>query len=170
MDLTTVSYPVYKLKKDMPSVIGGLSFYYSEYGEKQKVQIIDDKNLAGETLGKRRTQLYAEGASLFPLKLSFWFLSDLIKASCPKQYWVDSNGKIFKYTKTKMVPLVFRRITNIIPDISCTLVEVEGLPGRYMSLLPPVLEQQYAGLLKLNGGYILYGFFDQKYPDTKRKI
>lgn len=168
MQLKEIVWPVYSLKGHPPIIEEGVSFYTTK--DLKGIEIIDDKSISGDTLAKRRLLLYSQGVKLFIPRYALFFIADLIKFSIGNTWFIDAGGKIFQYKKHKMVPLVFKKITNTIKDIGATIIEVEDIPARFKSLYPPTIEQKYAGLLKINNAYVLYGFFKERYKNTVRKI
>jgi len=166
MNLTQISWPVYRLGTDRPNEEEGVLFYI--YND--KIYIIDDKTLEAESLAGRRLKLLVQGINLYKLKRAFFFLGDFIKVAKAGIWFIDSTGKIFTYTKKDLVPLVCKKITKIIPSVSCALIEVKDIPARFKVLFQPTLEEKYAGLLKLGRGYIFYGFYKEPFKDTVRKI
>lgn len=168
MNLVDVSFPVYRLGRNPPTKNEGVSFYIRG----NKPLIVDDSNISEDTLAKRRLHLsIVEKAPMYRLKQAIFFIADLIKLSGPNQWFIDSKGKVFRYLKTKHVPLVFRKITKVLRQPGCCLVEVQGINGRHMSLFHPLEGQNYAGFLRLSPKtYVLYGFFEEQYKDTRRKI
>ena len=175
MDLSKISFPVYKLGKEAPIEEDGVSFYAKIY-EGDSVRkflplIVDDKNKKGESLARRRLLLKNEDVKLYSLKLAIFFIADLVKLTKGSTWYIDSTGKIFEYRKSTSVPLIFKKVSKIIPiKTGGATIEVEGMPHRYKTLFLPRIEQKYAGLLKLGKGYILYGLYDKLYPNTRRKI
>lgn len=170
MNLTEISWPVYRLKEYAPSNIGGALFYAQEREDGEEVvHYVDDKGIGRATLGHRRLVLASEKKyRLYPLKLSFWFLADLIKAA-GKYYFIDNNGKVFRYTKTRMARLTCKKITKVQTIPGGCLIEVDGLPNRFTALFPPKPEQKYASILEIDGP-ILYGYSETKHEDTRRKV
>jgi hypothetical protein len=112
-----------------------------------------------------------DGIKLHKLKYALFHPADLIKLGVPSQWFIDSSGKIFTYTKSKLVPLIFRQITNVIKGVAECMIEAQGINGRHKSLYPPREDQHYAGFLRVAPmTYILYGYFTEKHKDTVRKI
>jgi hypothetical protein len=108
---------------------------------------------------------------LYKLKYAIFFLADLIKLANPKQWFVDSNGKCFIYTKTHNVPLQFYEISSVERLPSCTIIQAKGVHGKHKVLYPPTPEQKYVGFLKMSAhSYVIYGFYETKEKDTRRKI
>jgi len=175
MKLYDISFPVYKLGKRKPIIEEGVSFFLS-VTEKENIvtyvtQIIDDKNISQNSLAKRRLQLLKEGKKLYRLKYALFFIADLLKFTKGATWYIDSTGKIFQYSKTRRVPLVFKRIKKVISiKTGGAIIEVHGLPYRFKTLFKPLIEQKYVGLLYFDNGYILYGFYDKLYDKTTRMI
>jgi len=170
MNLTEIHWPVYKLGTEKPLEEDGVLFFIRNGKETASIEILDDKTLPASSLAGRRLKLFSQGTKLFKLKLALFFLGDLIKIATKSMWFIDSSGNIFQYTKSKLVPLVFKRITNVVPSVGCSLIEVEDIMTRFKTLFSPLAEQKYAGLLKLDRGYILYGLYDTIHENTIRKI
>lgn len=155
---------------------GSLSFTYTEKHDKEgnivpNPRVIDDTNVAGETLSLRRLRLYSEGVKLAPLHKAVFFLADLIKLAATTKYFIDSSGKIFTYAKNTRAKLKYKRITKVIPlTKGGAIVEVENSLTRYKSLFPPTRQQRYAATLEWGMGSILYGFYEEQHPDSWRMV
>jgi len=163
MMLSNVKFPVFVLRefdelKEVDGVIT-ITSYTGEY-------IVDNKNLEGDTLGKRRLRITGR---LYPLsKVAFTF-KQLLKYSKKYKYFIDTNGKVFKYTKSvwtqlEYLPICGYRVTEkgyyIKPCNHVTEYLVEALNG-----------MSYIGLLKLpRGGYIPYDLSDSYKKPSRRKI
>lgn len=171
MLLTTVVWPVYSLGTNTPTKEGSI-VYFSKTDQKGKVslELIDDKEVQGNSLALRRITLLGLGVPLYKIKHAFFFLSDLVKFAKPSNWFIDSTGKIFQYKKTRTAKLVFRKITKVVRGIGNSFIEVKGHDCRYATLYPPEPEQKYAGLLIVDGVYLLYGFFREEHKSTYRKI
>lgn len=169
--LKDLQFPVYKLGSKPPDVSDGIVSYEYRREGGFDVRIVDNRNLEGSTLAARRLKMLANDIQLYTLSTAVFFVSDLLKLSTPSTWWIDSSGRIFRYIKTKSVRLIFRKITSKLRITTGCLIEAEGLPGRYKSLYPPLEGQEYAGFLRVSPhSYILYGFFNDKYKDGRRKI
>ena len=134
-----------------------------------RVRIIDNKNFSG-SFGNRRAQV--DPKELYRLQ-SLPTIKSLIKYKSINNIFIDSTGELFKYTKTKMVPLVYKKIIK--------REKVEGLgyliwvsdidnpfhiPAVYYD---PFVE--YARILLTgNFGPMLYDFTTKSDKDTRRKI
>lgn len=172
MKLQEISWPVYKIGSTRPQTEGGVIFYYHESAKGPVLEIIDDQNISGSNLAVRRMRIVMADneVKLYKIKYAIFFIADLVKMAKANVWFIDSAGKVFQYVKSKFVPLVFKKITNVIRDVSCYLIEVEGSPVRYKVLYPPTDAQKYAGLLVLGKGYIIYGFYEELHTTTYRKI
>lgn len=177
INLMEICFPVYSLKGGhTPIREKGLSFTYTEKLDKEdnlvpNPKVIDDLSIEGDTLSKRRLKLYSKGVKLAPLYKAIFFLGDLIKLAATTKYFVDSSGKIFTYTKNTRAKLKYKRITKVIPiTAGGAIIELEGSPIRYKALFAPTRQQKYAGVLEWGMGNILYGFYEEQYPDSWRMV
>ena len=163
---------MYKLEKLKPVEEAGVVAYVRN----DQLYIVDDTNIDKATLGERRLQLANQNFetkqfNLYKLKNAIFFLGDLIKLATAGQYFIDSAGLVFNYKKTTIVPLIFKKIKQIIPiKTGGAIVEIEDIPSRYKCLYMPV-DKHYAGLLELSSReYILYGLYATPQKATRRKI
>lgn len=177
LDLSKISFPVYKLGNvSVVSDNGKDSVFHSRTLVSGEVEyrelIIDDKNINEETLARRRLRLRESGANLFKLKDAVFLIGDFIKLAKTGIWFIDSEGQIFEYKKTTRVPIVFKKIKNVIPARNGgAIIEVEGISARFKVLFPPNPEEaKYAGLLLVGVGHILYGLYDQEYDKTTRMV
>lgn len=181
MQLSDITYPVYKLREEEPQKLNGVLFYFFEKAREtfdsienySVLSIIDDTNLPGDTLALRRLIMRNTGTTPYKLNRAIFFLGDLIKMAKPKLWFIDSKGKVFKYSKVTRARLVYRKVEKIIPITSGgALIEVEGISSRLKSLFMPSIpfDKLYAGILIMNRSLILYGFYDTKYKDTWRMV
>lgn len=178
-NLSEIAFPVFKIGIHKPQVEEGLVFYYYEREEETadetissiKYKIVDDRNLPGETLSRRRLALQVEGANLAKLGQAVYFLGDLVKLATLEIWFIDSLGKIFNYKKSTRARLKFYKISKIIPiTTGGVVVEAEGLMQRFKSLYKPTVDKQYVGLLHFGMSLVLYGFYEQKHDETWRMV
>ena len=168
MKLSDLAFPLYLLRTNPPLEVEDSLIYIDS---KNTVHVVDDKSIEGDTLSIRRLRMNMEGVKLFPLKLAIFFLGDFIKCAKPGQWFIDSNGKSFSYTKTRLVPLVFKEISKVLPSGFSAIIEAKGIAGRHLSLYPPREGENFAGFLQIKPHtYVLYGFFREKHKDTRKKI
>lgn len=176
MNLKDIVFPVYYLGRNEPMQDSGLSFYIYVVDEdssapKLTYKMLDDKNIDKNSLSLRRLDMLKNGASLYKLSRAIFFIGDLLKMTKGPTWYIDSSGTIFEYKKTKRVPLIFKKVSKILPmPKGGAVIEAEGIPYRFKSLFVPKLEQKWVGLLKINHGYILYGLYNKLLKNTHRLI
>jgi len=176
ISLKELAYPIFKLGLVKPESIDGVVFYLYQYiSDEQevvsKLKIVDDLTIKKDSLALRRLKLKAEGAELFKISKAIYFLGDLIKLSTPHTWFIDSEGKTFKYIKSTKAELHFHKVTDVIPiKTGGAIIEVENLSTRFKALYTPDTANRYAGILHYGKSLILYGFYNQAYSKTWRKI
>lgn len=156
--INKVVFPVFTLQSDDWTLTDGLLFLEGE--------VIDDKNMPGDTLGKRRLQ---SPFTMKPLNRSINSFVGLLKQS--RKTFIDSNGVPFIYQKTKMCSLKYLKIKKIVTrEIAC-LVYVEGCNSPFTVPRPPAEGMLWAGVLHLHGlPWELYEYSDVYKKNTRRKI
>lgn len=177
MNIYQIKFPVYQIG------LGGTIYIENNYiiyknDRGQGVGIVDI-DLPNLSFTARRLYLL-ERNKLLPYKLrklrpAFYFLSDLLKLRQLENRWfVDSAGNRFKYKKSKTVRVTFEPIEWWrFKDSNClqVIVKLKGSNVLYECISPPKVGESFAGLLHLSSkARLLYGFFDQKYDTTIRKI
>lgn len=173
MNLSDIAFPAYLLGKEPITENNVTFFLYRKKNleeDENIIKIIDDKNKSGKTLGERRLQIQSEGGVLYNVKYAVFFITDLVKISKGATWFIDNHGKVFKYKKTRRVPLIFKKVKKVIQHSGGVLVEVEGMVNRFKTLYAPTKDQNWAGILFLPEGPLLYGLFDKKYSDTIRMV
>lgn len=180
--MSQVSYPVYRIGKNKPTISDGVACYLYEnlvedsdgsVVSSNKVRILDDTTLAGATLATRRLQLQSLGVPLLKLNRALFFLGDLIKIADKNTWFIDSLGKIFTLQKSTRAKLTFHKVVKLV-DIPTggVIIECDDYSVRFKALFKPdiPLENLYAGILHHNKALILYGFYAEKHKDTWRLI
>lgn len=153
-----VEFPVFILPSDDWTLTDGLLFLENE--------IIDDKNMPGETLGKRRLQ---SPFTMKPLNRSVNSFVGILKQS--RNTFIDSKGVPFIYHKTKMCSLKYLKIKKIVRREVASLVYVRGCNSPFTVPRPPAEEMQWAGILHLHGlPWELYEYSEEYKKNTRRKI
>lgn len=157
--LQTIHWPVYQLPRK-PDIEGKLVTIDDK--------VIDDTSIEGNSLGKRRLHINKP----YKLHNAIYYVKDMVKLSSGTTWFIDSTGFYFKYTKTKMVQLVFKKITKVIPILTGgALLEVANNNPRFKVMYAPNDQELYAGLLRFSPYvYVLYGLYDKQYKDTRRKV
>lgn len=176
INLKEICFPVFKLGSIKPQTEEGIVFYLSRLiddgTDVTSIKIVDDTSIEKPTLGLRRLELYKQGIPLKRIPYAIFFLGDFIKLATSTTWFIDNNGRVFNYKKSRFVKLVFKKIKNIHNILSGgSIIEVEGIPSRFKTLYSPTSRVKYAGVL-MDGisSNILYGLYIDKPKDTKRKI
>lgn len=130
-------------------------------------RIIDDRNMEGETIGKRRMQTPMQ--NLMPIKGSINSLVGIVKQS--HKTFIDTKGLPFIYEKTKSCPLRYYRIKRIERKQTASVLWLKGISFPFKVPRPPTMDLQWAGLLHLgNRPWLLYEYSQEKLADTRRKV
>lgn len=169
-------WPVFRLGEKKPTVEDGVVFYQAEYADidtaetRHNIRVVDDRNINKATLGLRRLVI-GNTQSLFPIGSAVYFLVDLIKLAKSTTWFIDSHGRVFQHKKIKRAKLRTHKINQVLPasGIGCVL-EVDGLVFRFKSMKAPESWEQYAGILYVDGGHMLYGYYEHPIKDTWRLV
>ena len=171
-----ICYPVYQIPNNVvPSKDGKVTFTYSETRDEDdfsySFRVLDDLNVAGDTIGKRRLLIANAGDKLQKVGRAIFFLGDLIKLAKRHTYFIDTNGRVFQYRKSSRAKLHFRKITQVIPIATGgAILEVEGIHSRFKCLFQPKTLELYAGILEMGMTNILYGLYEQPYKSSWRMV
>lgn len=153
-----IKFPVYTIESANWELADGLLFLDG--------QLVDDRNMPGETLGIRRMQ--TPFRELYPLKRQLNDLNGILKQS--RNTFIDSAGKPFIYEKTLMCKLSYYKIRKIERKEVASVLWLKGLNAPFIIPRPPEDGMQWAGVLHFHGlPWILYEYSDTKKPDTRRK-
>lgn len=157
--ISKVKFPVYILDSSNWHEQDGLLFIDN--------RLLDDKNMPGDTLGKRRLQ--TPFRELYPLKASLGSLLGILKQT--KKTFIDTEGTTFIYEKTENCSLKYYKIRKIEQKESASVLWVKGLSFPFKIPRPPMNELQWAGILHRKGiPWMLYEYSDCKKSDTRRKV
>jgi hypothetical protein len=178
MNLSEISFPVFRLGTNKPIEEGDLLYYSKEYVNidnmetKASFRIVDDKSVPGANLGLRRLNIKASHPKLlYPMRTAFYFLGDLIKNAKSSTWYIDTTGKVFQYKKTTRAKLTCHKIEQVLPVSGLgAVITVEGMTQRFKCLYSPSKEQRFVGLLNLGMGRILYGFYEEQFKQSTRAV
>jgi hypothetical protein len=130
-------------------------------------QIIDDKNMSGDTLGIRRVQ--TPHKNLYPLKHQIENFRGLLKSKV--NTFIDTNGFPFIYEKTEFCKLKYYRIQAVQQKDTASVLTLHGVKNRFVIPRPPATEMRYAGVLHYGKvPWILYEYSEELLKDTRRKV
>ncbi len=159
-----ITFPVFKIEKEPEqqndsSLTDGLLLWNG--------QVIDDRNMPGDTLGQRRLQ--SPFTNLVPLRNCYLDHLGLIKS--PEAMYIDTTGKIFVYKKTKFMKLVYYKIKRVDRKETHSLLWVQGIKRPFTIPRPPHPAMQWVGLLHLGPlPWFLYEYSETRKKDSRRKI
>lgn len=158
-DFKRLEFPVFKLKSNNWYTADGLVFLDGE--------ILDDRNMEGKTLGARRLQ--SPFTNLYQLKECCQTSLALMKNTSGN--YVDNLGRIFVYTKTKMVSLKYYKIRKIERKDTLSILWAENVNFGVRIPRPPPAECTWAGFLHIQDKpWMLYEYAVEKCKNTQRKI
>ena len=159
-NLNNVVFPVYPIRETDWYEKDGVVFIGNE--------ILDDKNIEENTLGKRR--LKTPHKNLYKLQKAIVSIVGIIKQDTIKNY-IDTNGNIFTYEKTKFVPLQYKKIENIITKKNHCFLKAQGINSLFSLPRPPADGMNYVGILYFEKDpWLLYEYSEENQKTTRRKI
>lgn len=129
------------------------------------VKIIDDSTLSG-SFAIRRLNI-AENNKILPLKKAIPSLGNLILYTRIYNTFIDSNGKLFKYKRKYIVPVICREIVDYIPYKSGTVLILKNIHCPIFLYRPLKMYEKYAVLAAVERGYILIGINTTDYLRKK---
>lgn len=154
-----IKFPVYKIDSFNYERVDGLLFIDN--------QLVDDKNMKGDTLGVRRIQ--TPHRDLYVLNKKIDTLIGILKQST--KTFIDSNGIPFIYEKTKFCRLKYHRIHKIELKESQALLWLKGINFPMHIPRPPAHSMKWAGLLYYeNLPWLLYEYSEDKKKDRRKKV
>jgi len=157
--LHLIQFPVYVLHNDEVEKRDGLLFC--------DTQIVDDRNVQGETLGIRR--LKTPHKNLYPLKYMLEDFRSMIQHRGDD--YIDSKGKYFHYEKTTPVKLESIKIDKIERKGAASLIWLDKVPFPFTVKRPPEKEMKYAQVLMVNKKpSVLWSYAEKKQKRTWRKV
>lgn len=177
MKLEEINWPVFVLKDEKPVVKDSIIGYSSAMMNLdtnevvESIEVVDDKNIPGNSLGMRRLNLVVKGASLFSLKKAIYMLGDLVRLVTGRKTWlIDSQGNLFNYIKSTRAPLTCHKIKKVLHATTAGyILEIEGINERF-KLLNDTRKCMYVGIITYNRKRILYGLYEKMFKKTYRLI
>ena len=154
-----IVFPVFVIHSDNTEEIDGILWLDD--------QVLDDKNMEGETLGIRRIQ--SPMKSIYPLK---YMIEDEIGLMKHRgRTFIDNEGKVINYEKTRSLKLKYHKIVKREKKGIATVLWLKDVPFPYAEKSPPDPDLTWAGLLYNMGiPWKIYDFSSEKKKDTWRKI
>lgn len=153
-----VQFPIFAIHTADVDTIDGITWIED--------QVLDDKNMSGETLGLRRLQTPMK--SIYPLKIMLEDEVALMKHH--GKHYIDNYGKVFTYVKTRKVKLIYLKIARVVQKDICSIVWVKDVPFPFEEKRPLPSEAKWAGVLYKSGiPWKIYEYTTEKKKDTYRK-
>jgi hypothetical protein len=130
-------------------------------------QVLDDRNMKGDTLGKRRLQ--SPMKSIYPIK---YMLKDIPSyLNHQGKFYIDNSGYFFTKYKNYNLPLKYHKIMRVEKKIVATVLWIKDCPFPFTLERPLPLSYTWAGVLyRENMPWILYDVSEEKKKDTWRKV
>lgn len=154
-----ITFPVYKLPSDNWYSQDGLFFLDNI--------LVDDKNMPGDTLGKRRLQTYFK--ELLALKKGADNITAMIKQSGGP--YIDSKGRCFIYEKTKFGIVKYYKIKDIEYRNNLCVLRAVGVKSAFTIPRPPKPGFDWVGILHLDGfPWVLYEYAEDRLDSIRRKV
>jgi len=132
-------FPVYVIHSENVETIDGILWLDN--------QVLDDKNMLGETLGIRRIQTPMK--NLYPLRYQ---IQDIVGMSQHRaKFFVDSRGRVIAYEKTETCKIHYHKITKRVRKEVATLIKLKNIDRAFAVKTPPSEDAAWAGVIYRNG-------------------
>ena len=153
-----IKFPAYVLSEE-PEEIDGLLIIAD--------QVVDDRNMSGETLGIRRLQ--SPMKSIYPLR---YMVDDEIGMMKHRgKHFIDTNGVYWYNEKKKTAALKYHKIRKVEKKDIAAVVWLKDVPFPFVEARPPQDQYSWAGLLYKSGiPWKIWEYCEEKKKDTWRKI
>lgn len=158
-DFHKLQFPLYVLPSDDWYSTDGVLFLQE--------QVVDERNMPGETLGTRRLQCGRD--DLLPLNKAILGIPDLVH--CRTKIFIDNKGRPFIYQKEYRSKLKSYRIKKIELKDTASLLWVYGWPSPFTIVRPPFGDPEWVRFLHFEGApWIIYDYVRQPTKDTYRRV
>lgn len=168
LNFLDIRFPIYRVPESH-QVINGDILVGGQYGTK----LVYSKNIGGRLSSNRLKYLNTYeiiGAKLYNFTLTLFSISDLLRIKGVGKTFIDSTGKLFKYTPATRVPLKYFRIVKFRQVPSGYVLYVKGVNTRFLINRMPQLHETHIGLLEVGIGYIMYELCNELKKSTWRLI
>ena len=154
-----IVFPVFVLHTNNIELIDGILFIDN--------QIVDDTNMSGDTLGKRRLQTPMKG--LYPLKYMLEDIPEILQHQ--GKHYIDSVGFYFEKQKRTKVNLKYHKILRVEQKNIVSKLWLKNCPFPFPLKRPLPENASWAGVLYRRGvPWVLYDLQEEQKKDTWRKI
>ena len=167
LNLFDIQFPIYSVTKFYKRIWTEMNVLYIETDS--GIYILDNKNINGDTVGKRRLRIKNDIYSLYRPRKVVYDITHLIKSK--DSIFMDTNGVVFKYKKSEYCTLNYHKVHNVIEavDGECIL-DIPKINYSYKTNCRNAYAAIYVGLLTSKYGYILYEFSEFYKQPTRRMI
>ena len=159
-----IDFPIFAITKSYIKIWDELNVKYIK--TPSGTYVLDNKNLSGNTLGERRVQLKTS-LRYIPRK-AYYNITQLIKSN--NKTYIDNTGCVFTYKKTRMVPLKYYKVMDVVSTEEGCILLIKGINFKIRTSCRSAFTINYVGLLTTGKGFILYETSEVKKRDTVRKI
>lgn len=156
--LTLCNFPLYVLTEE-PEVIDGLVWINDE--------VVDDRNMLGETLGMRRLQTPMK--SLYSLHRQIDEPRNVYRHR--GKHFIDSNGTYY-YKELKPIGAVqYHKIATIKEKQGMRIIRCQDLAITLKTRTPPPVNAKWCGVLYVkNMPWTLWEYSETKKKNRKKKV
>lgn len=162
--LDSIEFPIYGITNDYRRIWEDMNVLYIETDS--GVYTLDNKNVPGDTLGKRRLRINA-GKKYIPKKVVY-SISQMLHSA--HNIFIDNTGSVFRYKKTMAVPLRYHVVDKIVKmEEGCVLL-LKGIDYPIQMNCREAHSIKSVGLLHSSIGYILYEYSESVKNNSWRKI
>ena len=162
--LTDINFPIFSITPSYIRIWDDMNVKYIQ--TPSGTYVLDNKNLEGDTLGKRRVKINGY-EKYIPCK-AIRTVSELIQ--CTERTFIDNTGDVFKYIRNKTVPLRYHTIKEVLQFDSYCVIILNKIDYKIKVNCRKAYEIQSVGLLHTDMGYILYECSESIKTNTWRKI
>jgi len=159
-----INFPIFVITPNYKRIWDEFNVKYIE--TESGTYVLDNMNMTGDTLGERRLQI-RNSLRYIPRK-AYYNITQLIKSN--NKTYIDNTGCVFTYKKTRMVPLKYYKVMDVVSTEEGCILLIKGINFRIRTHCREAYNINYVGLLIVANNYILYDTSEVKKKDTIRKI
>ena len=154
-----LKFPIYPIHTDEILSVDGLLWIED--------QVLDDRNMKGDTLGLRRLQ--SPMKSMYPIK---YMIQDIPSYLAHQgKFYIDNSGYFFTKEKNTRVDLKYHKIIRVDQKDIASVLWIKDCPFPFTLTRPLRKDQSWAGILYRAGvPWLLYDTSSEKKKNTWRKI
>ncbi len=154
-----LKFPIYPIHTDEILSVDGLLWIED--------QVLDDRNMKGDTLGLRRLQ--SPMKSMYPIK---YMIQDIPSYLAHQgKFYIDNSGYFFVKEKSTKVDLKYHKIIRVDQKDIASVLWIKDCPFPFTLTRPLRKDQSWAGILYRAGvPWLLYDTSAEKKKNTWRKI